>query len=81
MALSFPGFLLEGCGMYIPAHFAETDLPTLYEFMRQHSFAALVTQHDGVPFASHLPLMLDSRIGTYGAYETPVLPLNYSGWL
>ena len=53
--------------MYIPEHFAETDLPTLHEFMRQHSFASLVTQHDGAPFASHLPLLLDSSIGTHGA--------------
>ena len=54
--------------MYIPEKFAETDLPTLHEFMRQHSFATLVTQHDGVPFASHLPLLLlDSSIGTHGA--------------
>lgn len=53
--------------MYIPAHFAETDLPTLYEFMGQHSFASLVTQHEGVPFASHLPLLLDSSVGMHGA--------------
>ena len=52
--------------MYIPEHFAETDLATLHEFMRRHSFATLVTQHDGVPFASHLPLLLDSHIGTHG---------------
>ena len=53
--------------MYVPEHFAETDLPTLHEFMRQHSFATLVTQQGGAPFASHLPLLLDSHIGTYGA--------------
>jgi hypothetical protein len=53
--------------MYIPEHFAETNLPTLHEFMRQHSFATLVTQQDGVPFASHLPMFLDSSIGTHGA--------------
>ena len=53
--------------MYIPEQFAETDLPTLHEFMRQHSFATLVTQQDGAPFASHLPLVLDSSSGTHGA--------------
>ena len=53
--------------MYIPEHFAETDLPTLHEFMCRHSFASLVTQHDGLPFASHLPMLLDSSIGTHGA--------------
>ena len=53
--------------MYIPKHFAETDTQTLQAFMRTHSFATLVTQHDGVPFANHLPLMLDSGVGTHGA--------------
>lgn len=53
--------------MYIPEHFAETDLATLHEFIQQHSFATLVTQHDGAPFASHLPLLLNSSVGTHGA--------------
>ena len=53
--------------MYIPQHFAENDTRTLRDFMRAHSFATLVTQHDGVPFANHLPLMLDSGAGTRGA--------------
>lgn len=53
--------------MYIPEHFAETDLPTLHEFMGRHSFATLVTQHEGLPFASHLPLLLDRGIGAHGA--------------
>lgn len=53
--------------MYIPEHFRESDLPTLHEFMRQHSFATLVTQHEGTPFASHLPLLLDGGINTHGA--------------
>ena len=53
--------------MYIPKYFAETDTQTLQEFMRAHSFATLVTPHDGAPFANHLPLMLDSGIGTHGA--------------
>lgn len=53
--------------MYVPEHFAETDLTTLHEFMRQHGFATLVTVHDGAPFASHLPMFLDADIGPYGA--------------
>lgn len=53
--------------MYIPEHFAETDLPTLHEFMQQHNFATLVTLHDGSPFASHLPLLLERSAGTHGA--------------
>ncbi len=53
--------------MYIPSHFAETDLPTLHEFMRRHNFATLVTQQGNAPFASHLPMLLDSSVGTHGA--------------
>lgn len=52
--------------MYIPEAFAENDLATLHEFIRQHSFATVVTQHEGVPFASHLPMFLDSNIGAHG---------------
>lgn len=53
--------------MYIPEYFAETDLLELHEFMRQHGFATLVTQQDGRPFASHIPMLLDSSIGMHGA--------------
>ena len=34
--------------------------------MRDDSFAALVTQHEGVPSASHLPLILAADEGPYG---------------
>lgn len=53
--------------MYIPASFAENESQILQDFMRAHSFATLVTTNDGEPFASHLPLMLDSEIGSHGA--------------
>jgi len=49
--------------MYLPERFREDDLPTLHALMRDDSFAALVTQHEGVPFASHLPLMLAADEG------------------
>ncbi len=53
--------------MYIPEYFAETDLPTLHEFMQRHSFATLVTQQGNAPFASHLPMLLDDSVGSHGA--------------
>jgi transcriptional regulator len=34
--------------------------------MQQYSFATLVTQHNGVPFASHLPFLLQTGAGPYG---------------
>ncbi len=53
--------------MYVPDLYAQHDVPILHDFMRQHSFATLITQHEGAPFASHLPVMVDSRIGAQGA--------------
>jgi transcriptional regulator len=44
--------------MYVPTTFTETDLAVLHDFLDAHSFAILCSQHDGVPCASHLPLLL-----------------------
>jgi len=52
--------------MYIPKAFREDDINTLHAFIREYSFAALITQQDGVPFASHLPFLLDADRGPYG---------------
>jgi transcriptional regulator len=53
--------------LYVPAVFAETDLATLHAFIERHSFALLCSPGaDGVPFASHLPLLLDRRAGPHG---------------
>jgi transcriptional regulator len=52
--------------MYIPKSFAETDLPILQDFMREHNFAAFITQHEGQLVASHVPFMLDTSRGAYG---------------
>ncbi|MFL5800750.1 MAG: FMN-binding negative transcriptional regulator [Roseiflexaceae bacterium] len=52
--------------MYIPNSFRENDQSLLHELMRQYSFAILVTQHDGAPFATHLPFLLDAERGQYG---------------
>jgi transcriptional regulator len=52
--------------MYVPAHFAVTDPERLAAFIGEHSFATVITQHDGYPFASHLPLLLDRDRGAHG---------------
>jgi transcriptional regulator len=52
--------------MYVPKAFREDDLSTLQAFMQQYSFATLITQHAGRPFASHLPLVLHPHEGPYG---------------
>ncbi len=52
--------------MYVPAHFAETDATKLYDFIEQHSFGLFVTAVDGLPFATHLPFLLDRGAGPHG---------------
>ncbi len=52
--------------MYVPSHFAETDIAALHALMRAHDFATLVGVVDGAPFATHLPFLLDPGRGRYG---------------
>jgi transcriptional regulator len=52
--------------MYVPLHFAESDRATLHAFIEGHSFGLLVSQVGGVPFASHLPFLLDRTAGPHG---------------
>jgi transcriptional regulator len=44
--------------MYIPPHYRAADSASLLAFMRRYSFATLVTQVEGRPFATHLPVVL-----------------------
>jgi len=56
--------------MYIPAHFREDDLATLQAFMREYSFATLVsTTDEGVPIATSLPFLLESEPAPYGTLK------------
>ena len=52
--------------MYIPKAFREDDVARLHGFLRTWSFALLVTNVDGVPSATHLPLVLDPTGTTQG---------------
>jgi len=52
--------------MYIPKAFREDDINTLHAFIREYSFAALITHEDGGPFSSHLPFLLDAERGPSG---------------
>jgi transcriptional regulator len=52
--------------MYVPASFAETDIPKLHDFMRRQSFAILTSQGEGGLVAGHLPLLLDPDSGPRG---------------
>lgn len=53
--------------MYVPAAFAEADQTKLHEFIERNSFGALVSQVGGLPFATHLPFLLDRSAGPLGA--------------
>jgi transcriptional regulator len=52
--------------MYLPSHFRENDRRELHAVMTSNSFATLVSVHDGIPFASHLPFLLDPDRGEHG---------------
>ncbi len=47
--------------MYLPDQFRADDPALLAEIIRRHDFATLVTTRDGVPYASHIPVLLDGE--------------------
>jgi len=49
--------------MYIPSAFRVDDRASLYDLIEQNSFGTLVTVLDGIPFASHIPFILDRGRG------------------
>ncbi|HTK78756.1 MAG TPA: FMN-binding negative transcriptional regulator [Gemmataceae bacterium] len=53
--------------MYVPPHFAVSDTARLHDLIERYSFGLLVSQVGGVPFASHLPFLLDRTAGPHGA--------------
>jgi transcriptional regulator len=52
--------------MYIPHSNRVSDPEKAFAFMAAYGFATLVTQCDGVPWASHLPVLLDRGVGKSG---------------
>ncbi len=45
--------------MYIPKQFNMDEENRMFELIEEHSFAVLFSQHQGDPFATHLPFTLD----------------------
>jgi transcriptional regulator len=62
--------------MYIPPHFAESDPAKLHGFIERNSFGLLVSQVAGVPFASHIPFLLDRSTGPHGTLISHVARAN-----
>jgi transcriptional regulator len=52
--------------MYIPAAFREANYEKLFDVIEQNSFGLLVSNHDGAPFATHLPLLVDRTVAPRG---------------
>jgi transcriptional regulator len=52
--------------MFVPPAFAEPDLPTLHQFIVHNSFGIVVSQVDGLPFATHIPILLRQAEGPNG---------------
>ncbi|UCZ55300.1 FMN-binding negative transcriptional regulator [Bacillus shivajii] len=58
--------------MYIPSHFNITDETMMYSVINEHSFATLFSEHNGRPFATHLPLILNKEnTYLYGHFARP----------
>ncbi len=62
--------------MYVPAAFAETDLAALHDFIEQYSFGLFVNEVEGVPFATHLPFLLERQAGRHGTLVGHVARAN-----
>ena len=62
--------------MYIPAAVAETDLTKLHRLIEHNSIGLLVSQVDGVPFATHLPFLLERTAGPYGTLVSHMARAN-----
>ncbi|MCK2004245.1 FMN-binding negative transcriptional regulator [[Brevibacterium] frigoritolerans] len=58
--------------MYIPKHFQLKDEEIIYDFIEKYSFATLFSQHNGEPYATHLPLTLNKgENALYGHFARP----------
>ncbi|WP_174734444.1 FMN-binding negative transcriptional regulator [Mesobacillus harenae] len=58
--------------MFIPKYFQLNDEKMIYDFIEEYSFATLFSQHNGEPYATHLPLTLNkNESALYGHFARP----------
>lgn len=62
--------------MYLPKSFEVTDPDKLAEIMSRFSFATLITATEGVPFATHLPVLHRPQPGAAGVVVGHVARAN-----
>ncbi|GAB2665521.1 FMN-binding negative transcriptional regulator [Flavihumibacter cheonanensis] len=49
--------------MYVPAAFRFEDVTDMISFMKQYSFATIITVKEGLPIATHLPFQIQEQKG------------------
>jgi transcriptional regulator len=59
--------LVKGHTVYVPKSFQEADPRALHALVQAIGFGLLVTVKDGLPSATHLPMLLDPSRGDRGA--------------
>jgi transcriptional regulator len=59
--------------MYIPSYFAIEEAEA-FDLIEAQSFATLVSIHDGEPFATHLPMLLDRETRTIWGHTARANP-------
>ena len=47
--------------MYIPRRYEEKDTEKIHAFIRENSFAILISIQDGRPIGTHIPLQLEKN--------------------
>ena len=52
--------------MYLPKHFEQQDLESLTSLLETYPLGALVTQHEGIIEANHIPFLLDGPLAAGG---------------
>ncbi|WP_044639991.1 FMN-binding negative transcriptional regulator [Risungbinella massiliensis] len=58
--------------MYIPEHFTMKEVTAAYNVIQENSFATLFSIHQGMPLATHLPLILNKeKTYLYGHFARP----------
>ena len=62
--------------MYNPPSFAEHDVVVMHDFIEAHPLGALVTSSPSGLFATHLPLVLDRTLGTFGTLQGHIARAN-----
>ena len=62
--------------MYLPKHFAESEIGPIHELIRERPFATLVTQGSDGLHANHIPLLLQTEPSPYGRLQGHVPRAN-----